>query len=69
LRIELPVKAITVTNEDLGIEEYEETMALITVEHIVYMTEQKDSTTLITMINRDDITVLLSYSDVKALLE
>ena len=69
-RVELPVRVITVANKDLGVEEFEEGRALITVAHILFITEQlsdKD-TTLISMIDGSDITVLLSYSDVKELL-
>ena len=69
-RVELPVRVITVTNEDLGVEEYEEGRALFTIAHIVFITEQlsdKD-TTLVSMIDGSDITVLLSYSDVKELI-
>ena len=69
-RIELPVKLITVANEDLGVEEYEEGMVLITVAHITYITEQSGDkeTTLITMIDGTDLTVLLNYTDVKELI-
>ena len=69
-RVELPVRVTTVANEDLGVEEYEDGRALFTIAHIAYITEQlsdKD-TTLITMIDGRDITVLLSYSDVKELI-
>ena len=69
-RVELPCKVITVANEDLGVDEFEEGTALITVAHIVFITEQLSNkdTTLVSMIDGSDITVLLSYSDVKELI-
>ena len=69
--IELPVKTICLENEGLGIEEYEEGRALITVAHIMFVTEQivLSDTTLITMTDGTDITILLNYSDVKELLK
>ena len=69
-RVELPCKVITVANEDLGVDEFEEGTALITIAHIVFITEQVSNkdTTLISMVDGSDITVLLSYSDVKELI-
>ncbi len=67
-RIELPIRAITVENEEMGIDEFEDARALITIAHIIFVTEQPDNTTLISMSDGTDIATSLSYSDVKELL-
>lgn len=68
-RIELPIKAITVENENLGIDEFEDAMAYLTVEHIVFVTAQPDGTAMISMLDGTDITTSKSYIEVKAMLE
>ena len=71
MTIEVPARIISVANEDLGIDAPEEGRVLLVAEHIIYIVEQPDTpeTVLVVMIDGAEIQVLLSYSDVKALLE
>ena len=72
-RIEIPIEAELVENENLGLKgenvELPILRASITVAHIMMITEQPDNTALITIEGGLDVVTTLTYSEIKELLK